>query len=229
MSSRTTPETRIVWAFFVAAALIAVAGLVPILLAGPSGRVSLVIVPFWIGAIAVGACALIQERGKWIAAGLYFVAGLAVVYGIIAMLAVALRLAVVGTCPAVGRCPAGFLPPLTGAENTGFGFAIGMGIVGILVGFFGLVVLWRHTAATARAQAATVTPPVRRIPPVKPKPTEPAAPPVEAADEPAAAAAPEPAKELDELPAHEEELELPAHVDGEFPESGDPASPPQPD
>jgi len=231
MSSRPLLETRMIWAFWVAAALIAIGGLVPILLAGPSGRISLVIIPYAIGAIAVAGCALAQQRGRYLSAGLYFVGGLAVVYGIIAMIALPLRLAVIGTCPPTGACPAGLLPPMTEAENTGFGLAIGMGIVGILVGFFGLVVLWRHTGSRTASQSATMgPPPVRKIPPVKARTTEVTPPPVPVETAPSQTAPETTAMyEMAELPAPAEELELPAHVEDEVPELGEAAPAAEPD
>jgi hypothetical protein len=234
LDARSPQDTRIVWAFWVASGLIAVGGVVPLLLGGASGRVSWVIVPYWIAAIALGACALLHHRGRATPTLLYSIAGLAVVYGMLAMLAVPLRLAVIGTCPpGPVRCPAGLLPPLTEGENTGLGFAIGMGIVGIMVGFFGLVVVFRRLSrANPKSAAAAFTPPVRRIPPVRTSQASPA----EAADaQPEAAtraeeatkaeeppatdagaeSAPEP---VAELPAPEEEPELPAHVEEEAPE-----------
>ena len=70
---------------------------------------------------------------------LYFVGGLAIVYGMLALFAVPLRLAVVGTCPpAPAQCLAGMEKPLTEGEQTGLWFAVGMGIVAIIVGYFGL-------------------------------------------------------------------------------------------
>lgn len=243
MSTRPAAEPRAVWAFWVACALVAVGGAVPGLLAGTSGRISAVIIPFWVAAIALGACGLLQHRGRGAVTVLYFVAGLAVVYGILAMLAVPLRLAVIGTCPPPpAHCAAGFEPSMTEAESTGFGFAIGMGVVGILVGFFGLVVIYRR-ARRLNAPPAATTPPVRRIPPVRTKPAEPAAPAVQPAAPavepapPAVEPAPTPAEaeslpelpapeEKLELPAPEAELELPAHVADEAPETEEAPAPP---
>lgn len=217
-------ETRVIWAFWLACGLVAVAGLVPLLLGGTSGRVTNVIFPYWIAAIALGASALLQNRGRPIATGLYFVAGLAVVYGILAMLAVPLRLAVIGTCPAPpASCGFGLERPLTEGESTGMAFAIGLGVVGILVGFFGLVVLFRRQVAP-RVQTEPTTPPARRIPPVRstPAPSAPEPEPEpqpEPEPEPEAPAGATPIEaEMPELPAPEEELELPAHVDEEAPE-----------
>lgn len=238
MGARSPLETRVIWAFWLASGVIAAGGVVPLLLAGTSGRISGVIIPFWVAAIALAGCALLQQRGRPVATLLYFVAGLAVVYGILSMLAVPLRLAVVGTCPpSPAQCAPGFEQPLTNGESTGIGFAIGMGIVGILVGFFGLVVLFRRLGKSGAAAPATPsTPPVRRIPPVQTSPAEPAAvsseppapaeptpAPTESAAEPMAEL-PAPVEEL-ELPAPVDELELPAHVSEEAPELGEAAPP----
>jgi len=196
----------------------------PLLLAGTSGRLSGVVLPFAVAAVALAACGALQHRGRPVAAGLYFVAGLAIVYGILAMLAVPLRLAVVGTCLAPpAPCGFGLERPLTQAESSGLAFAIGMGIVGLLVGFFGLVVLYRRPSASRSAGEPPCTPPTRRIAPVVTTTAPPpAAEPEPAAKEPAPQAH---AEEL-ELPAHTDDLELPAHLpDG--PAAGDEAAPPQ--
>ncbi len=233
MNNEFSQEQRTVWAFWLACGIAAVGGVVPLLLAGTSGRVSGVIIPLWVAAIAFGACAVLQGRGRPVATGLYFVAGLAIVYGILAMLAVPLRLAVVGTCPpAPAQCAIGLERPLSGAENTGLGFAAGFGIIAVLVGFFGMVTLYRRLnrgpMGTPRVRrilpfGASSTskpspePPVRRIPPVSDS-SAPESPAVAAAPEPPPASqaaviqepelsAPEPPLEL---PAPAPELELPA-------------------
>jgi hypothetical protein len=165
------------------------------------------VLPFAVAAIALGACALLYTQGRPIATTLYFLASLAIVYGILAMMAVPLRLAVLGTClPAPAPCGTGLERPLTGGESTALGFAIGIGIVSILTGFFGLVTLYRrHTAATSSA------PPMRRIAPVGEQPAPAAvaapaqAPPSPPAPEPEPSPEPEP-----ELPAHVPDLELAA-------------------
>jgi hypothetical protein len=168
----------------------------------------------------LGACALLYKQGRAITTLLYFLASLAIVYGILAILAVPLRLAVLGTCPPEpAACAPGLERPLTAGESTALGFTIGIGIVAILTGFFGLVTLYRHQAAAP----GPPTPPTRQIAPVGEKKTAetvPAAP----LSEPAAGAEtapvstpepqsqPEPAAEP-ELPAHEPDLELAAPVE----------------
>jgi len=105
----------------------------------------------------MAAAALMYKRGRPLATALYFVAGIALVYGMLSMIAVPLRLAVLGTCdPAPAVCAAGFERPLSGGENSGLAIGIAMGTLAILVGFFGLLMLFR-----IRPQAAT-PPPVRR-------------------------------------------------------------------
>jgi hypothetical protein len=199
------------WAFWIACGLAAVGGIAPFVLGGGSNRISGVVFPFALGAIAFGACAVFYRQGRPITTSLYFVASLAIVYGILALIAVPLRLAVIGTCPPEpARCTIGLERPLTGAEDTALAFAIGMGIVAILTGFFALVMLYRRQSVTPPP-----TPPVRRIDAApKSEPAETAAPPAPApnpeiapAPEPVAAE-PEPKPEL-ELPAPHEPLELP--------------------
>src|SRR5258708_38387114 len=100
-----------------------------------------------------------------------------------------LRRAVMGTCPrAPGACGPGLERPLTSGESTALGFAIGIGIVAILPGFFGLVTLYRRKAAPSPP-----TPPVRQIAPVgakKPVESASATPPAEPATVAEAAPAP---------------------------------------
>ncbi len=229
-------HVRVLWAFWIACGLAAVAGSAPLLFAGPSSRVAGAIIPFAVAAVALGGCALLHQQGRPIATGLYFIAGLAIVYAILALIAVPLRLAVIGTCPPEpARCGIGFEQPLTSGESTGIGFAIGMGIVSVLTGFFGLVTLYRRSAPSRRVEPSS-SPPVRRIAPVgssaaagtQERPVEPAAPaaptapPTSALETPA----PEPAPQL-ELAAPVEELELPAHEEApELPPPAEAAAPP---
>jgi hypothetical protein len=217
------------WTFWLACALAVVAAITPLVVGG-SSRLGGAVFPFALAAIALAACALLYTQGRPIATTLYFVASLAIVYGILAMVAVPLRLAVLGTClPAPAPCGTGLERPLTGGESTALGFAIGIGIVAILTGFFGLVTLYRrHTAATFSA------PPTRRIAPVGEKaapaavPAPAQAPPSPPAPEPEPSPEPEP-----ELPAHVPDLELAAPAETlELPAVGtqDPveAAPPAP-
>lgn len=240
MNTEASPNQPTVWAFWLACGVAAVAGVVPIAIAGTSGRVSGVIVPLLAAAIAYAGCALLQRQGKLMATGLYFLAGLATLYGILSMVAVPLRLAVIGTCPpAPAQCAASLERPLTDAENGGLGFAAGFAIVALFLGFFGLVTLYRRLNAgplaksrarsmlpftAARTPEPAPSPPVRRIPPVaqshaaEPEATAPAPEPT-----PPSTSAPIQEPELaapeapPELPAPAPELELPAHVDASEP------------
>jgi hypothetical protein len=201
------------WAFWLACALAVAAGVAPFVFAGGSNRLGGAVVPFAVAAIALAACALLYSQGRPVATGLYFVASLAIVYGILAMLAVPLRLAVLGTCPpAPAACGSGLERPLTSGENNALGFAVGIGIVAILTGFFGLVTLYRRQSAPAPS-----APPTRRIAPVGEKAPVAA---VAVTPEPVAAPSPKPepmpeaepatpAPQL-ELAAPIEALELPA-------------------
>jgi MFS family permease len=221
---RTLHDSRTLWAFWIACGLTAVGAVAPLVLSGGSNRIG-VVWAFGLAAVALGACAVLYQQGRSVVTGLYFVAGLAIVYGILSLIAVPLRLAVVGTCPPEpARCALGLERPLTGEETTALGFAVGMGIVGILTGFFALVMLYRGLNASFLPSA----PPARRIAPVGDAPPPPPGPQPVAAPEPVAVApaAPEAAPELDELPPPAEALELPAPTPEEAAEPNVSAPPP---
>lgn len=199
MNQASGQERQLIWAFWLAAALAAIGGVIPFAIGGTSSRVAGVIVPFGVAAIAMGACALFHSAGRAVTSALYFVAGLALVFGILSMFSIPLEQAVLGTCPAPPQpCPTGLQRPVTLAENTGMGFGAGFAIASLFVGFFGLIVLYRRSVLPPAA------PPVRKIAPIAPAP-------------PAQSSKPEngakPAPDEPELPAHvEEELpELPPH------------------
>ena len=198
-------EDRVAWSFWAAGAIVFVGGLLPLLIGGTSSRVATVAIPFTIAAAAFTACGFVHKQGRSLTAILYFVAGLAIVYGLLAMFSLPLQLAALGSCAAPpAPCTGGLGRPLTIGENTGMGVGTGFGVAALFVGFFGLMVVFRRTAA------APPIPPVRKIPPVTPPAEKPAPAPVAAKPEPEL----EPEAEAEpELPAHEEEElpELPAH------------------
>ena len=173
-------EPRVVWSFWIACGLAVTGGILPLLLgAGGTNRIAGAAIPFGVAAMALAAAALLYKQGRPLATALYFVAGMALVYGMLTMIAVPLRLAVIGTCdPAPAVCLAGFERPMTGGEDTGLAIGVAMGTLAILVGFFGLLMLFR-----IRPQAAT-PPPTRIEKPWAPPAAEPTA---------AAVAEPEPA------------------------------------
>jgi hypothetical protein len=114
---------------------------------------------------------------------------MALVYGMLTMIAVPLRLAVIGTCdPAPAICPAGFERPMAVGEDSGLAIGVAMGTLAILVGFFGLLMLFR-----LRPQTAT-PPPTRIEKPWVPPATETPAP-AAVEPEPAAAAVSAPPSE----------------------------------
>jgi hypothetical protein len=223
-----TPRTeqRVIWAFWLACGLAVLAGIAPLAFGGGSSRLGGVVFPFALAAIGLGACALLYKQGRPITAVLYFLASLTIVYGILAMLALPLRLSVLGTCPpAPSACAPGLERPLTSEESTALGFAVGIGIVAILTGFFGLVTLYRRQTSPAPLPA----PPIRQISPVGAKKpaesvsTAPVPAPAVAA-EPVLVSEPKPESEPEsehELPAHTPDLELAAPVEPlELPEVG---------
>jgi hypothetical protein len=213
--SPETSDQRTLWAFWLACGLAVIGAVAPFVFGGGSNRLGGAILPFALAAIALGACALLYRQGRPITTGLYFIASLAIVYGILAMLAVPLRLAVLGSCPpAPAPCGAGLERPLTVGENSALGFAVGIGIVAILTGFFGLVTLYRRQSAPPPS-----APPTRRIAPVGEKaPT--------AAPAPAPAVPPEPEPQpvtAEATPADVPQLELAAPVEAlELPAVGTP-------
>jgi hypothetical protein len=219
--SPETSDQRTLWAFWLACGFAVVGAVAPFVFGGGSNRLNGAVTPFALAAVALGACALLYRQGRPIATGLYFIASLAIVYGILAMLAVPLRLAVLGTCPpAPAPCGVGLERPLTGGENSALGFAVGIGIVAIFTGFFGLITLYRRQSAPPPS-----APPARRIAPVGEK--APAAAPAPA-PAPAPAAAPETEPQpvtAEATPADVPPLELAAPVEAlELPAVGTPGS-----
>lgn len=237
--------------------MVAAAAIAPLLIAFGTNRITSVAFPFAVAAIALGACALLYHHGKGVTTILYLIAGLAVVYGFVEMLAVPLQLALLGVCPpAPATCTTGLQTAMTDAESTGLEVAIALGIVAILVGYVGLVTVYRRRPVIGPPAAA----PVRRIAPVGSKasapdasapdaptpsaltpnamtpevatPTAEPAPaavaaPVVAESPPEAIELPAPVEEP-ELPAPVEELELPAHVESDSALEVAPAAAPAP-
>jgi hypothetical protein len=189
------------WSFWVAAAFAVIGAVAPLAFSiGAHSRLTAVVIPFGVAAVAFAVNALTYQNGRPLAVALYFIAGMAIVYGILAMLAVPIRLAVVGTC-ATATCPPGAEQALTSGENDGLTAATFCGVLAVFIGFYGLLVLYRRRAAAAREKA-----------PLWPahapaKTAEPAVVAAEATvDEPKELTAPEEPKEL---PAPDEPKELP--------------------
>jgi len=232
----------VLWSFWIACGLAVTGAILPLLLAaGGTNRIAGAALPFGVAALAFAAAALLYTQGRPLATGLYFIAGLALVYGMLSMIAVPLRLAVLGTCdPAPAICAAGFEQPMSAGENSGLAIGVAMGTLAILVGFFGLLMLYRIRPGTATAPPTriakpwvppAVETPAPAAPEPEPAPSAVAAPaaetPVVSAGDSAAAAAkpvrkarakraPKPQAELAapaqplELAAPQEPLELPA-------------------
>lgn len=239
MDSISEGEPRVLWSFWIACGLAVTGGILPLLLAaGGTNRIAGSALPFGIAAMALAVAALMYKRGRPLATALYFVAGIALVYGMLSMIAVPLRLAVLGTCdPAPAVCAVGFERPLSGGENSGLAIGIAMGTLAILVGFFGLLMLFRIRPQTAtpppvRREATSWVPPAPTTSPVEttarpqaapeehpvpastsPEPTQPATTAAEVAAapkvrKPRAKRAPKPSLEL-AAPAEPLELEAP--------------------
>lgn len=188
MDSISRREPSVLWSFWLSCGLAATGGVASLLLAaGGTNRIAGAAIPFGIAAAAMAVSALTYQRGRPLATALYFLAGIALVYGMLSIIAVPLRLAVLGTCPsAPAACPAGFERPMTSGEDAGLAVGVAMGTLAILVGFFGLLMLFR-----LRPQVAT-PPPVRReaaVPPPAPAAAEAPAK-VQAEPEPAPVTAP---------------------------------------
>jgi hypothetical protein len=241
MDSISQGEPRVVWSFWVACGLAVTGGILPLLLAaGGTNRIAGAVIPFAVAAIALAAAALLYRQGRPLATALYFIAGMALVYGMLIMIAVPLRLAVIGTCdPAPAICAAGFERPMSAGEGSGLAIGVAMGTLAIMVGFFGLLMLFRlrpqaatppptriekpwvpPTPAVAEPEAAAVAVAAPKSEPPAPTPEiaagdEVAAPP-KPARKPRAKRMPKPQAELAapveplELAAPEERLELPA-------------------
>jgi hypothetical protein len=169
------------WSFWVACGLSVTAALAPVVItAGGVNRLSNLILPLVIAAVAMGVLAMEHPRGRTFAGAIYFVAGLVIVYGILSGVSLPLRLAVQGTCPAgPAACPAGLQPQMTSAEGTALSVAMTFAVLALLAGFVGLLILFR---ATARLLPA----------PPRPKPMEPVAPRPPATEPESGERAPEP-------------------------------------
>jgi hypothetical protein len=204
-------DQRLIWSFWLAAAIVLVGGFMPLVFGGTSSRVGGVILPFGVAAAALAACALLHNQSRAVVALVYFLAGLAIVYGLMSMFSLPVRLAALGSCPvAPNPCTTGLPRALSDSENNAIGSAAAFGVAALFVGFFGLVTLYRRTALPQ------FVPPVRKIPAMPP--AEPPAP-SDSPDYPGSATAksadkpdePKPEAEELELPAPEELPELPAH------------------
>jgi len=188
------------WSFWAAAAFSAIGALAPFAFSiGAHNRLTGVVIPFGIAAVAFAVNALTYQLGRPIALALYFIAGMAIVYGILAMLAVPIRLAVVGTCAAApAPCAVGLEQALTSGESDSLTAAAFCGVLAVFIGFYGLLVLYRRRTAAAREKA----PAPAWAAQAPAKISEPA---VEAPAKPASQVV----EELKELPAPEQPKELP--------------------
>jgi hypothetical protein len=174
VNSPSVHEQRQAWGFWIAAVLAFAGGVAPIVFAGTSSRISGAVIPFWIAAIVFAVSARYRGQSRPIAITLYFIAGLAIVYAMLQLVSLPLRMSLVGTCPpSPSSCLSGLQRPITEGEQTGLWFGVGMGLLAIFVGYFGLFNLYRRPRAKADAAPASgMTPPVRTIPPVENAPAK---------------------------------------------------------
>ena len=122
------------WAAFSAALVGAAVALVAP--AGGVNRVQVSALAFAVGAVGLLADALLWNRGRWLAIGLYAVAALACMYAMIGALSLPLRLTVEGVCPPTSAsCPLGFDRPATSGENAAVYAAAICGALALLLIF----------------------------------------------------------------------------------------------
>lgn len=190
MNPPTAREQRQVWAYGIATLLAFLGGVAPIVFAGISSRISGALIPFWIAAILFGISAWYRGPSRAAAISLYFIAGLAVVYAMLQLVSLPLRLTLVGTCtPGPAQCLPGLEPHMTDGEQTGLWFGVGIRLVAIFAGYFGLFnQIRRPHSKAAPPPPVGMIPPVRTIPPVEDTPEE-------KDSKPAAPAPPTPGKE----------------------------------
>src|SRR5690348_8680783 len=140
-------DQRLIWSFWLAAGIVLVGGLLPVVFGGTSSRIAGVILPFAVAAAGFAACALLNTQSRMVVSIIYFLAGLAIVYGLMSIFSLPVRLAALGSCPVAPQpCTTGLPRSLSDAENTGIGSAAAFGIAALFVGFFGLVTVYRRTA-----------------------------------------------------------------------------------
>jgi hypothetical protein len=73
-------DQRVVWSFWIAAALVTVGAVAPFITSfGANSRVGTVLIPFGVAAVALALNARLYHRGRPLAVALYFIAGLAIV------------------------------------------------------------------------------------------------------------------------------------------------------
>jgi hypothetical protein len=185
--------------FWVAAALAALGGVGPLIVAiGHTNRIGAVLFPFAAATIAMAAVALFYRHGRPLSALVYFLGGLAIAYGLLLVLAVPMRLAVTGSCPpAPQSCTSGLEMQLTSQEGTGLSIAVAFGLMSLFAGFIGLSVLYRQRAPAAPPPVWPSRPPEPTAPPpppedAKPEPEPQPAPAPEPVPEPAVVSEPEP-------------------------------------
>lgn len=176
-------------AFWVASALAVVGAVLPLLVGiGHPNRIAGVFFPFAVAAVAMGGLAAFYQRGKTVAALVYFLGGLAIAYGLLLALSVPMRLAVLGSCPQPPQpCNGSLELQLSGSESTGLTIAVAFGVMALFAGFVGLSVLYRQGAAKSPPPVWPDRPPEKPAAQVEPPPPPVAPPPPPPEPEPVAA------------------------------------------
>lgn len=149
-------------AFWAGAGIVVIGGIGSVIAgAGHPNRIAGVLIPFVVAAGGFAVLAVTHQRGRGFTTIAYIVTGLAIVYGLLLVLAVPLRLAVEGTCPpAPHPCTSGAELQLSNTETLALTIAVFSGALALLVGYFGLVAIYRMRpgASAAAAQQQQVWP-----------------------------------------------------------------------
>jgi len=130
-------------AYWAGAALAVIGGIVPMIQGGQ--RMPLVILPFVLAAVLMGANALTNDRGPVWSSAFFIVAAAAIAYGILDLASLPVRLAVSGGCTGpASSCSVGFEPPMHDYEWNAVTAGGTLGVLSLIAGAFGLLAVYRH-------------------------------------------------------------------------------------
>jgi hypothetical protein len=133
------------WCLLVGCLLTAAGGVIVLVApAGGANRVSGIVLPFALSAVAQLANVLTRRRSGWLSGLLYAVAVFAILYGVILAVSLPLRLAIEGPCqPAPAPCPLGFDLPITAGESIAVYAAVICGLLSMVVNFVAVELQFR--------------------------------------------------------------------------------------